>query len=72
MRIESGVPAPGARLVGQGDEAIGTLTSAAAVPGEDRVLGLGYVRDEEAADGREIAIVDGDRRFRAIVLGPAR
>ncbi len=72
LRIESGVPAPGARLVGQGDEAIGTLTSAAAVPGEDRVLGLGYVRDEEAADGREIAIVDGDRRFRAIVLGPAR
>jgi len=72
LRIESGLPAPGARLLGQGDEAIGTLTSAAAVPGEDRILGLGYVRDEDAADGREIMIVDGDRRFRAIVLGPAR
>ena len=42
------------------------------MPGEDRVLGLGYVRDEDAVDDREIAIVDGDRRFRAIILGPAR
>ena len=72
LRIGSGAPAPGARLLGRGDEPIGTLTSAVAVPGEDRVLGLGYVRDEEVADGREIAIVDGGRRFGAIVLGLAR
>jgi tRNA-modifying protein YgfZ len=72
LRIESGVPAPGSRLLGRGDEAIGTLTSAAAVPGEERVVGLGYVRDEEIVDGREIAILDGERRLRAILLGPAR
>lgn len=72
LRIESGVPAPGARLVRQGDDAIGTLTSVAAVPGEERVLGLGYVRNEETEEGREIAIVDGGWRFQATVLGPAR
>jgi tRNA-modifying protein YgfZ len=72
LRVEAGVPQPGARLVGQRDEVIGTLTSVAAVPGEARVLGLGYVRDEEAAEGRELSIVDGERIFRAVVLGPAR
>ncbi len=70
--LEGGVPAPGARLEREGSGAIGTLTSAAAVPGEDRVVGLGYVRDEEAAEGREIVVVDGDRRVRATLLGPAR
>jgi len=72
LRVDPTVPPLGAPLVGPGGEPIGTLTSAAAVPGEERVVGLGYVRDEEAADGRELAIVDGHRRFRAVVLGPAR
>ena len=72
LRVESGLPRPGARLLLATDEAIGTLTSVAAVPGEDRVLGLAYVRDEEAVDGREMTIADDDRRYRATVLGPAR
>jgi len=64
-------PAPGSLLESQG-EAIGTLTSAAEVPGEDRVVALGYVRDEDAQAGREIEVASGAGRLRATIAGPAR
>ena len=70
LELSDDPPAPGARLEA-GGEPTGTLTSAVAVPGEDRVAALGYVRDEDA--GRdEIDVLDGPRRRRARVLGPAR
>jgi folate-binding protein YgfZ len=72
LSIVGGVPVPGARLERDGSGAIGTLTSAAAVPGEDRVIALGYVRDEDAAAGGEVTVVDGERRLRAAILGLAR
>jgi len=72
LRVSGGVPAHGARLEREGAGAIGTLTSAARVPGEDRVVALGYVRDEDAAAGGEITVVDGERRFRAVIEGLAR
>jgi hypothetical protein len=43
----------------------------AAIPGEDRVVALGYVRDEDV--GREeVQVTGGAGRVRASVLGPAR
>lgn len=70
LELSGDPPAPGAGLEA-GGEATGTLTSAIAVPGEDRVAALGYVRDEDA--GRdEIDVLDGPGRRRARVLGPAR
>ena len=35
-------------------------------------MALGYVLDEEAEAGGVLAIVDGDRRFEAALLGFAR
>jgi len=72
LRLGPGTPSPGARIAGSSGEAIGTLTSVAAVPGEDRVVGLGYVGVEEERDGLEVTIVDGDRRIPGTVLGRAR
>ena len=72
LRVLGDVPAPGARLERDGGGTIGTLTSAARVPGEDRVVALGYVRDEDAAAGGTIAVADGERRFRAEIQGLAR
>jgi len=72
LNIAGGVPAPGTRLERDDGEAIGTLTSASRVPGEDRIVALGYVRDEDAAAGGKIVVVDGDRRFGATILGTAR
>jgi aminomethyltransferase len=71
LLVHGGLPAPGARLEA-GGQVIGTLTSAAAVPEEERVVALGYVRDEDAVGGREIEVAEDGRRFRASVLGPAR
>src|SRR5207247_1985493 len=64
-------PAPGSVLERQG-EAIGTLTSAAEVPGEDRVVALGYLRDDDAQAGREIEVPSGPGPRRATSAGPAR
>ena len=72
LRVLGDVPAPGARLERDGGGTIGTLTSAARVPGEDRVVALGYVRDEDAAAGGTITVADGERRFRAEIQGLAR
>ncbi|HEV8701163.1 MAG TPA: glycine cleavage T C-terminal barrel domain-containing protein [Candidatus Polarisedimenticolia bacterium] len=70
LEIRDGLPAPGSPIE-SGGETIGSLTSAAVVPGEDRVVALAYLRDEDA--GREVVeVTDGGRRLRARVLGPAR
>ncbi len=69
--VEGGPPAPGARLEA-GDGVIGVLTSAARVPGEERVVALGYVREEDVVPGRAIEVVDAGRRLRATIAGPAR
>jgi len=71
IRVDGGLPVPGARLESAG-QPIGILTSAARIPGEERAVALGYVRDEDAAPGKEIDVVDGDRRLRAAILEPAR
>jgi folate-binding protein YgfZ len=61
-------PAAGA-AVQSGGEPIGSVTSAAAVPGSARSVALAYVRDEDAVPGKEVAI-DGCGPAR--VEGPAR
>ena len=71
LRVRGGVPVPGARIE-SGGLPIGTLTSAASVPGEERVVALGYVRDEDAVEGGEVEVIEAGRRFGATVLGPAR
>ncbi len=74
LRIPGGdPPATGSPLVSAG-ATIGTLTSAAAVPGEGRVVGLGYVRDEDAAPGKEICIgaPESGPAARATIVGLAR
>ena len=71
LRVRGGVPVPGARIE-SGGLPIGTLTSAASVPGEERVVALGYVRDEDAVEGGEVEVIETGRRFGATVLGPAR
>ena len=54
-------------------ESIGTLTSAARVPGEARIVGLGYVRDELAIEGRELRVApDQGPELEGVVLGIAR
>jgi folate-binding protein YgfZ len=70
LELRDGRPEPGSRLEA-GGEAIGLLTSVAAIPGEDRVVALGYVRDEDVGL-EEVDVAGGARRFRARVLGPAR
>jgi folate-binding protein YgfZ len=49
------VPAPGAAIVRDTDR-IGAITSAVAVPGEDRVVAIGYVRDEEAGAAGPVGV----------------
>lgn len=70
LELRDGLPQPGSRIEA-GGEPIGLLTSVAAIPGEDRVAALGYVRDEDV-DRDEADVSDGTRRFRVRVLGPAR
>ncbi len=50
----------------------GTLTSVAAVPGEDRIIGLGYVQDEHAESGMELHVAAPGGGIGATVEGPAR
>lgn len=71
LRVEGAAPPEAGSMLESGGETIGTLTSAAVVPGEGRVVALGYVRDEDAVAGKEIAI-GGERGARATILGPAR
>ena len=79
LRVEGGTVPPPGSVVEEGGQAIGTLTSAAPVPGEGRVAALAYVRDEEATAGRTVTLrapaggpdapaFDG----RATILGLAR
>ena len=72
LSVSGGLPGPGSGLVREGTGAIGTLTSAARVPGEERVAALGYVRDEDVTAGGELDVVDGAGRCRAVILGAAR
>jgi len=50
----------------------GRLTSAATVPGQRRVIGLAYVRDEDAVAGRQVDVVTPEGPLIATVAGPAR
>jgi folate-binding protein YgfZ len=50
----------------------GTLTSAAVVPGEGRVIGLGYVQDEHAEVGMDLDVATPSEPVRATIEGPAR
>ncbi|HKN46518.1 MAG TPA: glycine cleavage T C-terminal barrel domain-containing protein [Candidatus Polarisedimenticolia bacterium] len=47
---------PSGAILARGGETTGLLTSSASVPGEGRVVALGYVRDEDAAVGGEIEV----------------
>ncbi len=63
---------PGGAILARRGETTGLLTSAAAVPGEGRAVGLGYVRDEDARDGVEVEVRSpGTASWQAtIVEGP--
>ncbi len=50
----------------------GTLTSAVVVPGEGRVIALGYVQDEHAEGGMELVVAAPEGRAGATIEGPAR
>ena len=52
---------------GQGGTPAGVLTSVAPSLDFRRVIGLGYVRNEHAAAGTRVAIVDGDDRIGGVV-----
>jgi tRNA-modifying protein YgfZ len=70
LRIPSGTLPSIPATLRSGHEAIGTLTSAALVPG-DGVAALGYVRDEDATEGREIEVA-GLAAGRATILVDTR
>ena len=72
LRIEgASVPATPTPLQDRG-RPIGTLTSAAAVPGEGRVVALGYVNDEDAIAGKVVdSLGEGGPRV-ATIEGLAR
>jgi folate-binding protein YgfZ len=72
LRVAGSVaPTRGSSLELSGRRA-GTLTSAAVVPGEGRVIGLGYVQDEHAEVGMELDVATPGDRVRATIEGPAR
>lgn len=63
------VPAP----LLAGGQVIGVLTSAAAVPCEKRVVALGYVQDEDAAEGKVVEVAAaGAPPLAGRILGAAR
>ena len=68
--IEPGpVPPPSSSIEAPGQQGtpVGTLTSVAPSLDFRRVIGLGYVRNEHAAAGTSLAIVDGGDRYNAVV-----
>jgi folate-binding protein YgfZ len=63
---------PGATIQ-VGSETSGVVTSSARLPGGgDRVVALGYVRDEDAVGGRPAVIAAGGRMVTATIEGVAR
>ncbi len=72
LRMEGEAPPAVPAPLRAGGQTIGTLTSAAAVPGEARVAALGYVRDEDAVAGAEVTVEQEDGPRRATILGLAR
>jgi folate-binding protein YgfZ len=64
-------PAAGA-AVRRGDQTIGAVTSAAALPGGGRSIALGYVRDEDAVAGVAVAIDAPGGSLPATIEGVAR
>lgn len=72
LAIPGETPPPSAAILAHSGETTGLLTSAAAVPGEGRAVGLGYVRDEDARDGVEVEVRSpGGASWQAtIVEGP--
>ncbi len=68
-----GVAAPGLPAeLRYGGAPTGRLTSAVLVPGEKRLIGLGYVRDEDAVAGRIVEVVTAAGPLPGTVLGAAR
>lgn len=65
------VPLPAAAIVRAGEK-IGSITSAAGVPGEDRIVALGYVRDEDAAAADTVMVESGEGLLAGRMLGAAR
>ena len=65
------VPAPGAAILRAG-ERIGVITSAAEVPGDDRIVALGYVRDEDAASADAVMVEYGEGLRPGRMQGAAR
>jgi len=63
-------PAPSPiEAAGQEGTPVGTLTSVAPSLDFRRVIGLGYVRNEHAAAGTAVIVVDGADRIGAVVTG---
>jgi folate-binding protein YgfZ len=52
------LPEPGAKLL-DGDRAVGELTSAAALPGTERRIGLAYVKKRDLREAMELGVGDG-------------
>jgi folate-binding protein YgfZ len=67
LKIAQG-PAPrqGATIEAAG-KAVGTITSAAELPGWDHPLALGYIRTSHAAAGTEVLVRQGDATWSAVV-----
>jgi len=61
-------PTPGAGIARAG-ERIGAITSSARVPGQDRIVALGYVRDEDAASSEAVSVEGAQGPLPARVLG---
>jgi folate-binding protein YgfZ len=73
LRVEGGIPPPRGAPVEIGGRAVGALTSVAAVPGEKRVVALGYVAAEDAVAGRAATVpLPSGMAARATVMGRAR
>ncbi len=71
LELQNGTVPPEGAAIEIAGQAAGTLTSAAAVPGESRVVALGYVRDEDAKAGTKVEVVwDGAPRRPATLQGP--
>ncbi len=74
VRLEmdgTNAPTPGAGIARAG-ERIGAITSAARVPGQDRVVALGYVRDEDAASSEAVMVECSEGPVPGRILGLAR
>ena len=72
LRLAAGQAPPTGSPIEIADREVGVLTSVASVPGQERMVGLGYVRTEDAVGGREVIVHTPRERLAATIEVPTQ